>query len=121
MKAKFVINSYQEYLLFLYIYLANSDYNIQFAEVNTILSKMEDLFPGGMDLEGMFLEVKDKFDKLDNDEVESMIRENYLNFRTKLPNPERFFNDLFDIIVSDGIIQDYEMEAFDKIKRIVQS
>ena len=116
MKSKFTIDSYEEYLLFLYIYLANSDYSIHHVEISTIISKMEHLFPEVSDLEDLFIEVKDKFETLDVSEMDNVIKENFIKYKSRLQNPERFFNDLFDIIVSDGIIQDYEMEAFDRIK-----
>jgi hypothetical protein len=121
MKNTLTIDTYPEYLLFLYIYLANSDYTIQFSEINTIMEKMRVLFPEGKDLEKVFADIKDKFEKLDSYEIEQVIKENYIKFKTKMVNPERFFDDLFDVIVSDGIIQDYEMAAFDKIKKLLQN
>ena len=37
----------------------------------------------------------------------------------QISNPEELFMDFYDIITSDGIVQDYEIEAFDKIKKII--
>lgn len=121
MKSKYIFNSYQEYLLFLFIYLANSDFNFHLLETNAILSKMKNLFPPQFDVKDLYNNIKEKYDGLDLEEIEALVEENLPLFKSQLSDTEKLFEDLYDIITSDGIIQDYEIEAFDKIKRLMTS
>lgn len=120
MNSKRELNSYQEYLLFLFIYLANSDFSVHILEIDTIYSKMKDLFPRESDLGVVYKKIKGKYDDLELEEIESLIEENFKIFKAQISNTEQLFEDFFDIITSDGIVQDYEIEALDKIKRLIK-
>lgn len=119
MKNKCALNSYEEYLLFLYIYLASSDFSVHMLEIESIFIKMKNLFPHESNLDEVYKKIKSKYDRLELEEIEDLIEQNFKIFKAQLSNPEQLFEDFYDIITSDGIVQDYEIEALDKIKKLL--
>jgi hypothetical protein len=121
MKSKYTLETYEEYIIFLYIYLASSDFSVHLKEVETILQKMESLCPSKENLQYLFNKVKKQFERIPEEEIEETIVTNFNLFKREIINIDHLMNDFYDIITSDGIIQDYEIEAFEKIKKLIKS
>jgi hypothetical protein len=51
MEKQHIFDQYQEFILFLLIHVGNSDYSLKSAEIEVILSKMEDYFPDIEDID----------------------------------------------------------------------
>ena len=77
------------------------------------------LYPSHPDLQKLFLKVKRQFDVIEEHDLEDTIKENFKLFKSELSNIDKLIADFYDIIISDGIIQDYEIEAFEKIKKLI--
>jgi hypothetical protein len=121
MKSNYTSETYEEYIIFLYIYLASSDFSVHLKEIDTIFEKMELLCSSKENLQQLFNKVRKQFDKIPEDKLDETIISNFNLFKKEIINIDTLIADFYDIITSDGIIQDYEIEAFEKIKRLIKS
>ncbi len=109
----------EEFILFLFLHIANADFSVGQSEIDVILTKMEDIFPVELDIHELFISMKDYYDKLENADIERVIVENFKKFKLGLSNTDRILNDIYEIITADGIIQETETAAIDKIRSLI--
>ncbi|HAA15489.1 MAG TPA: hypothetical protein DCE41_28815 [Cytophagales bacterium] len=113
---------YEEFLLFLLIHIANADHMFKLDEAIVILTKMEDMFDteNGVDkLLSIFMQMQDNYDKLSNDEISEVIKENLVKFDIKDDLADRLFNELYEVVNADGHIHENETKAIERIKKLV--
>ncbi len=117
-----IFDQYQEFIIFLLIHVANSDFSLKAAEIEVILGKMEDYFPEIEDMDELrskFINVQDNYNELNDSDINHLIYHNYLNFRDKEINTMRIVNDLQEVIMADGLIHERETKAFESIKKLL--
>lgn len=115
-------DKYEEFLLFLLIHIANADHMFKLDEAIVILSKMEDMFDtdNGVDkLLSIFMQMQDDYDKLSNDQILEIIKNNFGQFDIKDEMADRLFNELYEVVNADGHIHENETKAIERIKKLV--
>ncbi|GAB3338250.1 hypothetical protein GCM10027429_23250 [Marivirga atlantica] len=122
MEKQHIFDQYQEFILFLLIHVGNSDYSLKSAEIEVILSKMEDYFPDIEDtdeLRSTFISYQDDYQELNDSDINHIIYHNYLHFKDKHVNANRIMNDLNEVIMADGLIHEMETKALESLKKLL--
>lgn len=122
MEKDHIFAKYEEFILFLLIHIGNADYSLKGAEIEVILSKMEDYFIDIDDtdeLRSKFIQFKDEYEELSDSVINNIIYSNYLHFNKKEIHATRIINDLQEVIMADGFIHDMETKAFDQVKKLL--
>ncbi len=112
-------DQYVEYLIFLFLHVAHADFTVKSSEINSIISKIDKNFPEAPDPHSLFLDIKDMYENLNDDEIESTVVSNLHKFDGEL-QPEKVIRDLHDIIASDGLIMENELKLFKKLKSMLR-
>jgi uncharacterized tellurite resistance protein B-like protein len=112
--------SFQEFVIFLCIYIAHSDGEYHPEEERVILSKVKKFFPDTQSPKALLDEANHRFRQFSPTEMEAIIEEgfrqfNYIGFHEKY----RVFRDLYEIIHADGVVHAEEEEAIEKLKKII--
>jgi uncharacterized tellurite resistance protein B-like protein len=117
-----IFNEYQEFILFLLIHVGNSDYSLKSAEIEVILSKMEDYFPDVEEtdeLRSTFVNYQDNYQELNDSDINHIIYSNYLHYKDKAINANRILNDLNEVIMADGLIHEMETKTLESLKKLL--
>ncbi|MDH5598068.1 MAG: hypothetical protein OEY34_03025 [Cyclobacteriaceae bacterium] len=120
--AALTFDTFDEFALYIYIYIANADGFIHIKEKESILAKLKKQYPTESDYEG--LKRFKHMNKVYEDNIEDQDQTIKLNVE-KFPNirftdKNKIFSDVYDIINSDGIVDDRETEALNKLKKIIE-
>ena len=114
--------SYEEFVLFLLIHIANADHMFKLDEAIVILTKMEDMFDteDGVDkLLSIFMQMQDSYDQLKDDDISGIIKSHLVKFKITQDNADRLFNELYEVVNADGHIHENETQAVERIKKLV--
>ena len=115
-----VYSSFKDFILFLYVYMALSDGHLDDTEEEVILKKMTRLFPKDTEHKTKYLKFKDDYEQLSSDDVDYLVKNNFDNFpNVTFTDKYRVYREMFDIINADGVIDESETEAMDKLKDII--
>lgn len=117
-----IFKQYQDYIIFLLVHIANSDFSMKGAEIEVIISKMEDYFPDVEDLDKLrskFVNMQESYEALSDSDINHLIYHNYLNFKDTEVNAQRIVNDLQEVILADGLIHERETKTFESIKKLL--
>lgn len=110
----------QRFYLFLLVHAAYADYQMHSKEVHFILQKLKELLGGeDVDVYDEFLELKDLYEDLSNEDIEQLVRENYPRYLESVTRRE-LLSWLSGVIKADGIIRQSEMDFFSKVKAIIE-
>ena len=112
-------DTYQEFILFLYIHIANSDYKFKIVEKEIILDKMKRLFPFQYDYKKFLSDITANYKALSQEEKESVLINNFKKFSTLNLDTEAILGDLLDIIYSDDEYHELEKEEFMKLRGLL--
>jgi len=110
---------YREFLLFVYLYIAYSDYRLELVEVEVIKNNLFDHFKDEALYNSAFKKLWKFYSSLEKKEIEEIIVKEFENLRNQEMDTERILNDLEEIMESDGIVFDTEVVSFDKIKKMM--
>jgi hypothetical protein len=110
------VDSYERYLVFLFIYIGYSDFHLHKAEIEVILHKIEFLFPPNIDIYEELITATDYYESLTDEEIVRVVDDNFKLFYPELKKRGRIINELYDIIVADGIIKEEELAILDNFK-----
>ena len=120
--AVITFDTFDEFALYIYIYIANADGFIHIKEKESILLKLKKQFPDERDYESLkrFKNMNKLYEENieDQDETIKINIEKHPGIRFSEKN--RILSDIYDIINSDGIVDDRETEALNKIKKIIE-
>ncbi|GAA5028143.1 hypothetical protein GCM10011506_15270 [Marivirga lumbricoides] len=122
MDKQHIFKQYQEFIIFLLVHIANSDFTIKGAEIEVIISKMEDYFPDIEDLDKLrskFVNIQEAYESLNDGDINHLIYHNYLTFKDTAIHPDRIVNDLQEVILADGLIHERETQTFESIKKLL--
>ena len=110
---------FNEFTLFLYIYIADSDGFIHETEIEVIKKKIPKLFPK-TDAEKVYQEALKKFRAFNKEEIEKVIHSNFKEHQKKsFTSKYKIFTDLYDIIIADGVLDERESRSIQKLKDII--
>ena len=100
--------------------MAFADGHFDHTEDEVILKKMRRLFPTTSNQNLKFEEFKKDYQSLSSDEVDDLIKNNFDNFtHVSFSDKYRVYREMYDIINADGIIDESETVAMDKLKDII--
>jgi len=100
--------------------MALSDGHLDDTEEEVILKKMLRLFPKEQDHKAKYLKFRKDYEQLQQEDIDYLIRNNFENFpNVTFTDKYRVYREMFDIINADGVIDESETEAMDKLKDII--
>ena len=102
--------------------MALADGHFDETEEEVVLKKMARLFPKLSAEERMtkYKQCRDDFQKLSIEDADYMIKNNFDNFpNVGFSDKYRVYREMYDIINADGVIDESETEAMDKLKAII--
>ena len=100
--------------------MAYADDHFDETEEDVILSKMKRLYPKEESQIPKYEQFKNDYKTLDSDDIDQLIQSNFENFsHVSFSDKYRVYREMYDIINADGVIDDSETEAMDKLKKII--
>jgi uncharacterized tellurite resistance protein B-like protein len=123
MTKEHLFNTYGEYILFLFIHVANADFTVKGSEIDVILSKMEDYFPEEHSsdfLRDLFVKLSSEYDSLNDSDIKNIIYNNYKKFQESASTTGRVFVDLHEVINADGYIDETEVKVLQELKSLLE-
>jgi uncharacterized tellurite resistance protein B-like protein len=113
-------NSFNDFVLFLYIHMANSDGESHDLEKGVILVKMAKLYPAESNLENLFEVAVKQYKSIDKNNVKDIMRATFKHFdHVKFAQKYKVYTDMYDIINADGKVQESETKALKELKQII--
>ena len=113
-------NSFSDFVLFLYVHMANSDGESHDLEKGVILGKMSKLFPPESDLDKLFEDAVKQYRGIDKNNVKDIIRTTFKHFdQVKFAQKYKVYTDMYDIINADGKVHESETKALKELKQII--
>ena len=100
--------------------MAYADDHFDHTEEEVILKKMARLFPKETDQTVRYEQFKTDYKSLNSEEIEQLIKNNFDAFsHVSFSDKYRVYREMYDIINADGVIDESETEAMDKLKQII--
>ncbi|MBK5280405.1 MAG: TerB family tellurite resistance protein [Bacteroidia bacterium] len=113
-------NSFNDFVLFLYVHMAHSDGESHDLEKGVILEKMSKLYPPESDYDKIFEDAVKAYDRVDKSKVTDLMRETFKHFdHVKFAQKYKIYTDMYDIINADGIVHTLETRALKELKQII--
>ena len=120
MNSDHIYTSFKDFILFLYIHMAYADDHFDHTEEEVIMKKMKRLFPTQPNHGAKYEKFKEDYKSLSSSEVDQLIKNNFDNFsHVSFSDKYRVYREMYDIINADGVIDESETEAMDKLKTII--
>lgn len=112
--------SFNDFVLFLYVHMAFADGEFHPLEREVIKSKMTRLFPGESDPDAKLDQSVTQYHGVDKKSLRELIHETFLHFHNvKSVQKYHIYTDMYDIINADGKIDASETQALDELKQII--
>src|SRR5690349_17847911 len=114
-------NTFEDFVLFIYIHMSHADNNYDPAELSAIKTKMSNLFPGEQDMEKKLYNAIREYNSFDKTKLSAVFEESFLYF--KKHENERLAevtNDLAEIIRADGKIDQDEERMLRAFRRLIE-
>jgi uncharacterized tellurite resistance protein B-like protein len=100
--------------------MAYADDHFDKTEEEVILKKMSRLFPKEDNQTIKYEQFKKDYKSLKSEDIDHMIKLNFDNFsHVSFSDKYRVYREMYDIINADGVIDESETEAMDKLKEII--
>ena len=107
------------FYLFLFVHAAYADYQMHTQEIRFILNKLKELFEDQVDVYEEFLELKDHYETLSTQEIETIIQTNFPQF-VGHDIQRMLLGWLSGVIRADGVVKESELEFFAKVKQTME-
>jgi hypothetical protein len=111
--------NYKEYLLFIYIYIAFSDYKLAPSEIEVIKANLNRHFDSDKQFDEIFNNILSYNHSLEKREIEKIIARESKNLTGEQIDIRRILNDLEEIMESDGVVYDTEIASYNRVKSIL--
>jgi uncharacterized tellurite resistance protein B-like protein len=121
-KAHFMVihSSVPDFVLFLYVHLAQIDESYDPRELAVIKSRMKALFPEGTDLERKLYQAIRDYQKLDKSSIGKICADTIAFFNhSGSPFSAKLIRELEEIVKADGNLQQSEQQALDRLTEIL--
>ncbi len=120
MPQDYYFDDFNDFTLFLYIYMAYADGSIDRTEIDVIKSKMAKLFPEA-NADEKFQRSRKEYESHNADEIDKIIHQNFEKHREKsFTFKYKIFSDLYEIIIADGVVDFKENQSIQKLKGIIE-
>ncbi len=101
--------------------MAYADDYFDHTEEEVIMAKMKRLFSKENNHKVKYEQFKEDYKSLNSDEIDDLIKNNFENFsHVSFTDKYRVYREMYDIINADGVIDESETEAMDKLKTIIE-
>lgn len=102
------------------MHMAHVDGHFHENEKETILKKMEKLYPNDKNLNDRFEKAKVEYEKMDKNNLNDFIRSSYKQFDSvKFAQKYKVYTDLYEIVHSDGVVDESEANALKLLKEVI--
>lgn len=113
-------NSFNDFVLFLYVHMANSDGESHDLEKGVILNKMSKIYPAESNLDRLFEDAVKQYRGIEKSKVTEIIRATFKHFdHIKFAQKYKVYTDMYDIINADGKVHESETKALKELKQII--
>lgn len=110
---------YNHFVIYLYLCVANADYNLADEEIETFHSKFDQLHIEDKDYGTVIKEVLQEYKNHSDKEMNEFIMDYSKKLCKENAQKVQILNDLKDIIQADGIVKDVESMVYRNIKRML--
>lgn len=112
-------SSFKEYILFMYVHIAFADGVVQIEEKSLILKKLQRYFESEEAIISNFEKMLITYQQM-KEQADVIIKNHVKTFSNiEFYKKYKVFRDLYEIIEADGIVEECESEALDKLKIII--
>jgi uncharacterized tellurite resistance protein B-like protein len=119
MSNKVIHSTFSDFVLFLYVHMANADGEYHPKEHDVILEKMSKLFPEA-DHQKHLDKAIAEYNSIDKSELKELIKHTFEKFSSiKFSQKYKVYRDMFDIIHADGKVDERETVAINELKAII--
>ncbi len=112
-------NSFSDFVLFLYVHMAMVDGSVHDAEQVVILRKMDNLYSSEKNKKFVLAQALEEYRTLNQDSISMIIKESFDHFEEARQNKQKIYIDMFDIINSDGVVDEKEVKALALLNDII--
>lgn len=115
-----VHDSFNDFVLFLYVHMALSDGSLHHTEELVILDRLTKLFPQEGNPKKKFDQAVIAYKEADKSTIDEFIHHSFKHFNTvKFAQRYKIYTDMFDIMHADGKVADTEQVALNTLKKII--
>ena len=112
--------SFADFVVFLYMHVAHVDGHFHENEKDAIIDKMSRLYPSEENIFDRFEKAKAEYEKMDLSKINEFIRESFKQFDSvKFAQKYKVYTDLYDIVHSDGVVDESEEKALELLKEVI--
>jgi len=113
-------NSFNDFVLFLYVHMALSDGSLHPNEEKVILDRLTKLFPQEGNPKRKLDEAVISYHALDHSAINEFIQQSFRHFATiKFAQRYKVYTDMYDIMHADGKVANAEQLALTTLKEII--
>jgi len=113
-------NQFPDFVLFLYVHMANCDGSMHENEELVILDKMTKLFTDETDPKKKLHDATIEYKKVNPALINTIIRDSFKFFdQVKFSYKYRIYTDMYDIVNADGRVDESEHKALDVLRNII--
>jgi uncharacterized tellurite resistance protein B-like protein len=115
-----VHESFNDFVLFLYVHMALSDGSLHHSEELVILDRLTKLFPQEGNPKKKFDQAVVAYKEADKTSLDEFIHHSFQHFNhVKFAQRYKIYTDMYDIMHADGKVADAEQVALNTLKRII--
>ncbi len=115
-----VHDSFNDFVLFLYVHMALSDGTLHPSEELVILDRLTKLYPQEGNPKKKFDEAVAAYKSFDLSSLNEFIQHSFKHFHNiKFAQRYKIYTDMYDIMHADGKVADSEQEALNTLKKII--
>ncbi|MEM7551869.1 MAG: hypothetical protein AAF363_19465 [Bacteroidota bacterium] len=116
-----IFEEFKDFVLFLYIYMADADGNIDISEIELILEKLKKLYPDELEHNILFEKAMAEFLDMKKSQVEEVLVSNFeYHSDESFTKKYKIFSDLYEIIHADGVVDERESKSIAKLKAMIE-
>ncbi len=114
-------SDFKDFILFLYVHISRADENYDPDEMQTIKKKIEGLVGKDADIEKKLYIAIREYNSFDKTKLTALFNDSFKHFsNNENVLKSNFYNDLNEIILADGKVQDAETKALSALKEIIE-
>jgi hypothetical protein len=110
--------SFEDFLLFLYVHISRADSLYDPKEMDVIQEKMKGLYPSKVDFDKKLYLTLREYKTFDKERLPELFKTTLKHFQAD-KNKEKILADLHDIVSADGKVQASETNALDVLKKTI--
>jgi uncharacterized tellurite resistance protein B-like protein len=113
------LSTFNEFAAFLFLHVARTDGSFHDTESHQVKQKIARLFPE-QDAQEMIRKTLEHYQQVKQEEIAHFIRESFAQFRNEsFASKYNMFTDLYDIVNSDGKIEEAETAVLNQIRDLI--